>query len=333
MSETTKRRFFSSTTLERAVLEAAGHYGLEPDQLAYSKLEKRGVASRGKVSIKVDPAAPALAPDPAELEPAVEEAAPEAAPVASAAEIAADDAETAAPVEPEPEHASSNDEQVEEPEAAQAAEPEEEAAEDLAEEPAEADAPALEPAVEVSAAPAAQEGAAPQLSEDMTDLPRTSAEARRSWSQATGPLEQAARRWTESLLRVASLSLDVEIYERDGELEVHLGGADAEVAVEDGGEVLRSIQHLLPRLMLGTVGESVHCKVDCNDFRELHEERLRAQALGAAAEAAAEHREVTLDPMHPADRRIVHLVLADNELVRTESLGRGFFKRVSIRGN
>ena len=320
--QTTQRRFFSSSTLERAVLEAAGHYGLEPEQLAYTKLEKRGVASRGKVSIKVNPSAPAI------------EA---AAPGAAAPETVTPEA----PAEEAPSVA------IESPEESDQAAAEPEAAEEPVEEPVEEEATASEPTPEPSSESAdaaeeageeaegrvAEELPVEALSDDMADLPRTSAEARRSWSQTSGPLEQAARKWTESLLRVASLDLDVEIYERGGELEIHLGGADAEVAVEDGGEVLRSIQHLLPRLMLGTVGESVHCKVDCNDFRELHEERLRAQALGAAAEAVAERGEVTLDPMHPADRRIVHLVLADNELVRTESLGRGFFKRVSIRGN
>ncbi len=39
----------------------------------------------------------------------------------------------------------------------------------------------------------------------------------------------------------------------------------------------------------------------------------------------------TLRPMNPADRRIVHLALADDPDVETESQGNGYFKRVSIR--
>ncbi len=40
---------------------------------------------------------------------------------------------------------------------------------------------------------------------------------------------------------------------------------------------------------------------------------------------------MSLDPMNPAERRIIHLSLADDDEVVTESQGRGFFKRVSIR--
>ena len=85
--------------------------------------------------------------------------------------------------------------------------------------------------------------------------------------------------------------------------------------------------------MLSDLGHTVRCRVDCNDFREIHEEELRTKALHAAQEVLSGAREVTLEPMHPADRRVVHLALAESELVRTESLGRGFFKRVSIRAN
>jgi len=42
-------------------------------------------------------------------------------------------------------------------------------------------------------------------------------------------------------------------------------------------------------------------------------------------------RPKTLRPMHPADRRIVHLELADDPDVFTESVGTGYFKRVMVR--
>ena len=347
------RRFFSGATLERAVLEAAGHYGVDPKDLAYTR-QGGGLASRGKVVIKVDPAAPT---QPAEEAPAPVAAPdePPATPI-EAVEVEALESQAEAPVEPQPEAAEdsaavethddasqsdgevpvaviSEEPEVEEPEAEEADEANEAAEADDADAGADAEADGGEGQDGEAADEAPAEEPAPGATGELQDLPRSVAEARRSWSSPDEKTATSARKWAESLLRLASLDLDVEVHERAGEISIHLGGADAEVAVDDGGEVLRAIQHLLPRLMLSDLGHTVRCRVDCNDFREIHEEELRTKALQAAQEVLSGAREVTLEPMHPADRRVVHLALAESDLVRTESLGRGFFKRVSIRSN
>ena len=54
------RRFFSGRTLQAAVLSAASHYGIEPEELAYEEIDKRHglLKSRSKVVIAVDPVDP-----------------------------------------------------------------------------------------------------------------------------------------------------------------------------------------------------------------------------------------------------------------------------------
>jgi spoIIIJ-associated protein len=63
----------------------------------------------------------------------------------------------------------------------------------------------------------------------------------------------------------------------------------------------------------------------------MQEESLERLAHKVADEVKEEQRPRSLDPMNPAERRIIHLALAEDDEVVTESQGRGFFKRVSVR--
>jgi spoIIIJ-associated protein len=71
--------------------------------------------------------------------------------------------------------------------------------------------------------------------------------------------------------------------------------------------------------------------VDCDNFHDIREERLRSLAQKVAEEVRRLQRSRTLEPMNPADRRIIHVTLADDPGVATESDGDGYFKRVTVR--
>ena len=127
----------------------------------------------------------------------------------------------------------------------------------------------------------------------------------------------------------------------DGELEasiqgegegffIELEGADSEILVDEGGKPLQAIEHLLPRLVRGLTGKGIPCRVDSGGFRVSRESELRQLAESVAAEVRRSFRGQALEPMTPADRRLVHLALAEDPTVRTESEGGGFLKRVRV---
>ena len=62
---TTERKYFSGSSLEIALMQAARHHGLQPEEVAYRKIEKRHgfLRSRKGVVIEVDPESPRLAAD------------------------------------------------------------------------------------------------------------------------------------------------------------------------------------------------------------------------------------------------------------------------------
>ena len=96
------------------------------------------------------------------------------------------------------------------------------------------------------------------------------------------------------------------------------------------GELLLAIEHLLPRAIRGIAGDTTAVRVDCENFHELREERLRSLAQRVAGEVRRSGQAKKLPPMSPADRRIVHLTVADEPGVSSQSEGDGFLKRVRV---
>ena len=149
--------------------------------------------------------------------------------------------------------------------------------------------------------------------------------------QISGDVVAIAHAALDQLLDLADLEVSAEIVLAGERLEIEIEGVDEELLVEDEGQVLLALQHLLPRVMYGQVGRIIPCRLDSRGYQDKKEERLRGLARRVAEEVVDRGGTRTLRPMNPADRRIVHLALADDPDVETESQGNGYFKRVSIR--
>jgi spoIIIJ-associated protein len=166
---------------------------------------------------------------------------------------------------------------------------------------------------------------------DLVTLPDTPRRPSERFPPATGPMAEAAGRGVELLLRIAGLDLTPRILQGEDRLEVDLSGPDVDWCFADDGELVMAVEHLLPRLIRTLSGESTLVRVDCDNFQEIREERLRSLAQRVAEEVRRRGKSRTLEPMNPADRRIVHMTLADDPGVATESEGDGYFKRINVR--
>lgn len=174
-------------------------------------------------------------------------------------------------------------------------------------------------------------GAGAGTAEDLVTLPEKPRNVGERYPAAEGPQAEAAAKGIELLLRMAGLDLTPHIYQGEERLEIDLVGPDTDWCFADDGELLMSIEHLLPRIIRSLSGEAVLCRVDCDNFHEIREERLRSLAQKVADEVRQRGRSRTLVPMNPADRRIIHVTLADDPAVVTESEGEGYFKRITVR--
>jgi spoIIIJ-associated protein len=147
---------------------------------------------------------------------------------------------------------------------------------------------------------------------------------------AEGEAADAVKQGLELLLELAGAEMESSVLQGDERYEIELWGPDQDLLLRDDGRPLLSIEHLLGRVVRGLTGEAVYCRVDCDQFHEIREERLRDLAQRVASEAVSSMRPRLLESMAPDERRIVHITLADDPGVETESQGEGYFKRVKI---
>jgi spoIIIJ-associated protein len=165
----------------------------------------------------------------------------------------------------------------------------------------------------------------------LVTLPETPRRPSDRYPAASGPAAEAAGKAAEILIRIAGLDLVPQVFQGEERLEIDLSGPDVDWCFADDGELINAVEHLLPRMIRTLSGETVPVRVDCDNFHEIREERLRSLAQRVAEEVRRKGRPRVLEPMNPADRRIIHVTLADDPGVVTESEGDGYFKRVTIR--
>ncbi len=313
----TKRMFFSGDTEAQAVLAAANHFGVSPEQVVFDRMEKRhGFVRRRRLVIRVD-STRTVGPTP---EPT---SGPEPRPVVA----------TDAASEPV---AEAVDQPIVEPGEAQV-EAQEQSAAAGGEAVADRDPEPPEEAPEQEAAQTTlpSEGAQmPEMHEDAMPRDGSTAESEPETPSGADDDEivlEVATASLRRLLELADIDVSMEIVRTRERLDVEIEGVDDEVLTEQDGQVLLALQHLLPRVMYGALGRIIPCRVDSRGFQSRRESRLRGLARRVAEEVARHGGSRTLRPMNPADRRIVHITVAEEPDVETESQGSGYFKRVSIR--
>lgn len=109
-----------------------------------------------------------------------------------------------------------------------------------------------------------------------------------------------------------------------------IDGDDAGLLIGRRGETLRSLQFLTTFIASRIMEERVSIFVDVAGYQERRYDSLRSLAQKVARRVASSGRPITLEPMPPNERRIVHLALADNPDVDTGSTGSGDGRRVVV---
>lgn len=123
------------------------------------------------------------------------------------------------------------------------------------------------------------------------------------------------------MLLFMGFSHSIEIKKRDDNIMLCIEGCDdASRLIGKDGHVLDSIQILLNVIIYKKLQERSSTIIDVDGYREHRQQRLKQQAQKAANEAISSGNPAVLEPMTALERRIVHLELADNEAVTTESI-------------
>lgn len=111
---------------------------------------------------------------------------------------------------------------------------------------------------------------------------------------------------------------------------VAVEGGDLSFLIGRNAETLNALQ-LITRMIVGKeVGQAAHVIIDVSGYRERRAEGLRKLAQKMAQQAVSSGSRQTLEPMSPAERRIIHLELREHSEVTTESVGEEPRRKVVI---
>jgi len=120
--------------------------------------------------------------------------------------------------------------------------------------------------------------------------------------------------------------------EAEGEIFiVNIETPESNLLIGQYGVTLAALQHILRLLVRRQTDEKFKFLADVNRYLQAKTDSLAATAREAAEQAMRDKKPVVLRPMSAYERRLVHLELAENENVKTESLGEGEGRKVVIR--
>jgi len=113
-------------------------------------------------------------------------------------------------------------------------------------------------------------------------------------------------------------------------LAIDIIGDDSGLLIGRRGETLRALQFVVNVMLRHRLKERVGVSLDVEQYVDRRVKSLNTLASRSADRAVASGRSVTLEPMSPADRRLVHVALTDHPSITTQSEGEGEQRKVII---
>ncbi|MDP6822514.1 MAG: RNA-binding cell elongation regulator Jag/EloR [Dehalococcoidia bacterium] len=133
---------------------------------------------------------------------------------------------------------------------------------------------------------------------------------------------------------LASMNVVADTYIReetdDGVPVFDIEGEDSGLLIGRRGETLQSLQYLVNLIVTHQLGRSAYVQIDIEGYKERRRETLAGVAQRTAERVADSGESAELEPMPAYERRWVHMALANNSEVRTESSGEGSDRFVVI---
>lgn len=131
-----------------------------------------------------------------------------------------------------------------------------------------------------------------------------------------------------------AMDMEVEIIitksEDNKNIDVELKGSEMGVLIGKRGQTLDSLQYLTNLAVGKQVNEYVKVKIDTEDYRKRRKETLENLAKNIAYKVKRTKRPVSLEPMNPFERRVIHSALQNERYVSTHSEGEEPYRHVVV---
>lgn len=142
--------------------------------------------------------------------------------------------------------------------------------------------------------------------------------------------DHPAKEFMSDLLRKMELNVDLEV-KTDGEtIFLLVSGEDSGTVIGKRGQTLDALQYITGLAVNKGLKNHTRIVLDVEDYRARREETLERLAFRLAKKVAKSRRPLTLEPMNPYERKVIHSALQTDEYVTTRSEGKDPYRRVII---
>jgi len=124
--------------------------------------------------------------------------------------------------------------------------------------------------------------------------------------------------------------VDVKFNEEEKTMDIDLSGDEMGVLIGKRGQTLDSLQYLVSLVVNKETEDYIRVKVDTENYRQRRKDTLENLAKNIAYKVKRTKRTVSLEPMNPYERRIIHSALQNDKYVSTHSEGDEPFRRVVV---
>ena len=149
---------------------------------------------------------------------------------------------------------------------------------------------------------------------------------------AEDDVELKAKNFLAEVFKAMNLTvtIDTKYDEINNALDIDLSGDDMGVLIGKRGATLDSVQYLTSLVVNKGEGEYIRVKVDTENYRDRRKQTLENLAKNISYKVKRTRRPVSLEPMNPYERRIIHSALQNDRYVTTHSEGDEPYRKVVV---
>ena len=145
-------------------------------------------------------------------------------------------------------------------------------------------------------------------------------------------VQDKAKDFLKSVFEAMNLVVvvDIQYDELNNTMNIDLSGDEMGVLIGKRGQTLDSLQYLVSLVVNKDMEDYIHVKVDTENYRQRRKETLENLAKNISYKVKRTKRSVSLEPMNPYERRIIHSALQNDKYVTTHSEGDEPFRHVVV---
>jgi len=145
-------------------------------------------------------------------------------------------------------------------------------------------------------------------------------------------VEDSAKNFLKEVFEAMDMvvTINVKYNEEEKAMDIDLSGDEMGVLIGKRGQTLDSLQYLVSLVVNKETEDYIRVKVDTENYRQRRKDTLENLAKNIAYKVKRTKKAVSLEPMNPYERRIIHSALQNDKYVTTHSEGDEPFRRVVV---